>query len=641
MQGHSILRLVSLASAALWSVSAHALGLYLEGSQPDTDFPGADYGQRQLLSSADDCRLLCKNDAKCEASTFVPIAGSSNGHCYPKDRVPPPAWKPGSTSWVKPGAGPTSWALLFGTDLPGGDYRARFDAASYSHCAMECEQASQCKASTYVPFESRVGGHCYLKNSVPPETEEFGMVSWLKSPGEESDAGPRIISVKPLSTPATVAIGTPPELAIAVEFFLPDEYANVGALLNVSLIHKGWAVGFGGGPTKITSTGKGSTIITLQSISPQLNGPWVVDSIEAHLFQKAIAFQMPNGKWKLMSETLARRQFPFDYRWWPTVVGTSVPAQVASHPSREPPWIPLLGSSPDLTDNLWLGTTGAAIQVSGVTNVVPCELGDFRGKCATAPANPLPQDFSTAADLGLNGLRSVWVGPPVEDDVCEFAGYFSNEEGRFKTYVSRFGKAMKTACSEMTRSLGKCAYLAPDTDRDHADAADLLYLAGHGSPSGITIAKNERCTLDQMAFGSCSREVGGDDLEYVVFHSCKVLDTSTGFHENWIHTASTIGKHRPFSGLHAAMGFRTNHYNLAGSGGHIANAFAGNLKAGMRVRRAWYEAVDDNRWRVGFYRTKPAVFYLAPYRNEVFADHESEDVCFGHPDYRLGAYYMK
>lgn len=58
------------------------------------------------------------------------------------------------------------------------------------------------------------------------------------------------------------------------------------------------------------------------------------------------------------------------------------------------------------------------------------------------------------------------------------------------------------------------------------------------------------------------------------------------------------------------------------------------------MRYAWYEAVEDYRWRAGYKGNKPAIFYLRPHKNETKSGHNSLDYKYGDPEYLLDAYYM-
>jgi hypothetical protein len=228
-----------------------------------------------------------------------------------------------------------------------------------------------------------------------------------------------------------------------------------------------------------------------------------------------------------------------------------------------------------------------------------------------------------------------------EDLDHEFVGYVSDEEDRFIGYVWGFIDEFKSNRWKNTQYYwGECRFL----DNDHmvfADSADIAYIAGHGSPSYIVMSEGQGCTLTNMSWGSHSTSNNKGDLEYIVFHSCQVLAMNTGWRNRWRHYSSSSSLNRPFSGLHIAMGFRTNHYNGSGAGAWAADEFAENLEDGYSVRQAWYEAAEDARFLAGYKGNKPAIFYIRPHRNETVWSHNSEDYKYGDSNYLLDAYYME
>ena len=227
-----------------------------------------------------------------------------------------------------------------------------------------------------------------------------------------------------------------------------------------------------------------------------------------------------------------------------------------------------------------------------------------------------------------------------EDNDNQFVGYVSNEEDRFTGYVWGFVDEFKNTWTNTQYYWGECRFLQND-QKFFVDSADLAYIAGHGGPSYIWISSTQCCDLTKCAWGSYSSADRTGDLEYIVFHSCEVLKMDAGWRDRWRHTAATQTEKRPFSGLHIAMGFRTNHYNGAGAGRAAADDFAENLEDGHSVRLAWYEAVEDNRWLAGWQENKPAIFYIRPHKDETISQHNSTDYKYGDPEYLLDAYYME
>jgi hypothetical protein len=82
----------------------------------------------------------------------------------PADVTPPPA---------KPRMG----VLEFQANRQGSDIRY-FQTASANDCSDACLQNDECRAMTFVQGTS--GGTCWLKNTVPPNTPQQGMISSVK-----------------------------------------------------------------------------------------------------------------------------------------------------------------------------------------------------------------------------------------------------------------------------------------------------------------------------------------------------------------------------------------------------------------------------------------------------------------------------
>lgn len=225
-----------------------------------------------------------------------------------------------------------------------------------------------------------------------------------------------------------------------------------------------------------------------------------------------------------------------------------------------------------------------------------------------------------------------------EDVDNQFAGYVSNEEDRFVDYVWSFISEFDDTWDRTQYYWGRC-YLIGSSHMAYADAVDLVYMAGHGSPSSITLRDTEgSCDLSTYKWGSFSSAGNTGDLEYIVFHSCQVTRNNTGWRARWKMQNSTDDK--PFSGLHIAMGYRTNHYNggSVGAGPAAADDFAENLEDGYNVRYAWYKAAVDNRSHTS--GNRPCIIYVRPHQFETIDHHNSIDYRYGDPDYLIDAYYL-
>lgn len=232
-------------------------------------------------------------------------------------------------------------------------------------------------------------------------------------------------------------------------------------------------------------------------------------------------------------------------------------------------------------------------------------------------------------------IISVWA----EDTDHQFVGYVSNEESRFVGYVWGFIDEFDNTWTNTQYYWGQARFLGSD-HLYFADSADLAYIAGHGSASYIAMSSGEGCNLTNVELGSYSTPEGTGDLEYIVFHSCSVLQMDSNWRSRWRHYYSTRNQKRPFSGLHMAMGFRTSHYNGWGAGRWAADEFAENLEDGYSVRYAWYEAAEDARFLAGYKDNKPAIFYIRPHKYETISGHNSQDYKYGDANYLLDAYYM-
>ncbi|HRD79201.1 MAG TPA: DUF6345 domain-containing protein [Saprospiraceae bacterium] len=239
-----------------------------------------------------------------------------------------------------------------------------------------------------------------------------------------------------------------------------------------------------------------------------------------------------------------------------------------------------------------------------------------------------------------NGARFKVYVPNNEDSDHQFAGYVSNEENRFVDYVWGFVDEFENKWQKAQYYWGESRFIGSQ-HLSFADAVDLVYIAGHGSPSGIWMNDKDHCWLYSCAWGSYSSADRTGDLEYIVFHSCSVLKMDEGWRERWRNYNSTKNDKRPFQGLHVAMGFRTTHHNGLGAGWWAADEFAENLEDGYSVRYAWYEAAEDARWLAGWDDNKPAIFYIRPHKNQSVTSHNGLDYHYGDADYLLDAYFMK
>jgi hypothetical protein len=223
-----------------------------------------------------------------------------------------------------------------------------------------------------------------------------------------------------------------------------------------------------------------------------------------------------------------------------------------------------------------------------------------------------------------------------EDVNDQFASYVSSEETRFEDYTRAFIDQFSNKWSMTEWLWGQCRFLGAD-HMTFADKNDLVYMAGHGAPSSFWLQAGEECILSDKKWGSWSESGRTADLEYIVFHSCQVLSLTGDWRSRWKQSSNTDSK--PFSGLHVAMGYRTNHYNHTNYGPSAADDFAANLEAGYSVRYSWYKAAIDNR-DGGTTENCPSIFYVRPHLSETIDQHNSVDYRFEDPSYKIDAMYM-
>ena len=156
--------------------------------------------------------------------------------------------------------------------------------------------------------------------------------------------------------------------------------------------------------------------------------------------------------------------------------------------------------------------------------------------------------------------------------------------------------------------------------------------------------------VEGTAFGNCAPSYHTGDLEYLVFASCQTLSIADSaghaFWYYWFHNNSTKLSTRPFTGLHMALGFRTNHTIhhwefLWWSGNNSADffdAFAEYLDDGTRVLDAWLDATaDELSFDDGKNRT--AVIYLEKYQDDTI-NSSKHDYIYGNPEYAGGRQWV-
>jgi hypothetical protein len=124
-----------------------------------------------------------------------------------------------------------------------------------------------------------------------------------------------------------------------------------------------------------------------------------------------------------------------------------------------------------------------------------------------------------------------------------------------------------------------------DDDR-YADNVDLMWFQGHGSPNGFT-------TGDDGWVDRSEVEWGDQDLEWLVVHSCDVLDISSSGGSVWDRWEPA------FDGLHLLLGYGNSSYNVDGDGNDFGDSLADDEQ---KLRDAWVEANEDHQLDGVIYR---------------------------------------
>lgn len=123
------------------------------------------------------------------------------------------------------------------------------------------------------------------------------------------------------------------------------------------------------------------------------------------------------------------------------------------------------------------------------------------------------------------------------------------------------------------------------------DNMDFAFYCGHGAPWYI-------CTyfgnIDLSKAGSSSHKgYGNRDLEFITFHSCKVVPSpieKTNWWSKWITEPTDI-----FDGLHQAIGFRTVAYKS--SAPKISNKFGKCVRRNKNIIWSWFNAINKKGLR--------------------------------------------
>lgn len=126
-------------------------------------------------------------------------------------------------------------------------------------------------------------------------------------------------------------------------------------------------------------------------------------------------------------------------------------------------------------------------------------------------------------------------------------------------------------------------------DTTYADNVDLMWFQGHGNPDGFATGTTQG---DGFVHRSDARW-GNNDLEWLVVHSCSVLELGSGATHVW-------NRWKPaFKGLHLLMGYGNSSYNVDGDGNEFGDDLADD---DMKLRSAWVDANEDEQPNGVIYR---------------------------------------
>jgi len=117
-------------------------------------------------------------------------------------------------------------------------------------------------------------------------------------------------------------------------------------------------------------------------------------------------------------------------------------------------------------------------------------------------------------------------------------------------------------------------------NNSYADAVDLQFYVGHGSPNGFTFDNN---THDdgQLHYNDCERAWGDKDNEWVALTSCNVLDNSKM--GEWAQC---------MNGNHLILGFKTTAYAHNNFRDTQSYWFGYYVRNNYTMTQAWFKACD-------------------------------------------------
>ena len=129
-------------------------------------------------------------------------------------------------------------------------------------------------------------------------------------------------------------------------------------------------------------------------------------------------------------------------------------------------------------------------------------------------------------------------------------------------------------------------YLFTSSNNSYTDNMDFSYYCGHGSP--YWISQYDYSTDLSKAGRYSHKGYGNADLEFIAFHSCKVVPGPWERSDWWTPWVNYRGI---FDGLHQALGFRTDAY--IASAPDISYDFGRAMRYNGTVWQNWFDSIDD------------------------------------------------
>ena len=285
---------------------------------------------------------------------------------------------------------------------------------------------------------------------------------------------------------------------------------------------------------------------------------------------------------------------------------------------------------------------------SGTVTTVPTVIAVDTCKSAASYPLTLPLSGQAVYDDGevknLNNPLDLTVGwNGREDNTRTFDVYVAHNGGQHGDVELDMAAKFKSRFDAYTLANYYWAeerfYTPPDSYL-FANGHDLTLSFGHGRHHEYCYYHGDGVDLSQTAYGNFTPCGLSGDAEYLAFAACNVLNMDdvgqSTFWDFWFHTESTKHQHRPFTGLHQVLGFRTNFqvtayhwgYWRTADGKAFVRQFANKMDQGWHVRDAWIDAAaDELRQRKG--KNMAAVLYHSEFGDDTVFD-DKDDYIYPH-----------